>query len=154
MIVCSWNGLGYPYLHFPFLMHGAFGFKAPQGPCTMKLFRASNNQGWVSGSGHLALIIVSMTSDVRSLCSPFRKIRRCMWGSPRFWNLITYTWAMQGPKMPSLSIAFNSVFFFSWNTRDTKSGRSFTAYPGSSSRVISGQLGFVVIVKKISIFLK
>ena len=58
----------------------------------------------------------------------FQIIRDAYVGVP-VWNSIKYTCAAQpeGPKISSLRMGCIIAFFFGWNIRDTKSGRSVTA---------------------------
>ena len=90
----------------------------------------------------------SISSGVWSLYSGARKRMRCMWGRPCFWNSIVHALATVRPVTPCFSKSLSRWATLAWKTWTTKSGRSEALCPGSSSQVISGQLGFAVTVMK------
>ena len=73
------NFFGNPLVHFPFSMHGLFGFNFPQGPWIMFAVTISNSSGSFSLSGISAEISESISSR-RGVS--FNQMRRCRCGRP------------------------------------------------------------------------
>lgn len=77
------SGLGYPFVHSPSSMHGAFGLRSPQGGCMLNFVIISLSSGFVS-CGISAETTVSKSSGVLSLDPGARVMRICACGRPRF----------------------------------------------------------------------